>query len=248
MRAKLMFLAGLAAGFVLGTRAGREKYEELVQAARKVRENPTVQEAARVVQEQANELVSGSKATVTDKLGHSEFAATRFGERLLATEQSTRRRVPARRARDVMNSEAECIGEDESVATAAQRMRDLGVGSLPICGADDRLHGVLTDRDIVVKCIAEGRDPAQVRAGDLAQGTVFWVDATADIGEVLRQMEDHRVKRLPVIENHRLVGMISEADLARHLGEHQLAEFVEKVYAPGVSPPGPPFDDDDDDD
>jgi CBS domain-containing protein len=146
------------------------------------------------------------------------------------------RRVPgrpgaARQARDIMHAGAECIGENDSVAAAAQRMRDLGVGSLPICGADDRLHGILTDRDVVVKCIAEGRDPAQVRAGDLAQETLFWVAATADIGEVLHQMEDHQVKRLPVIENHRLVGIISEADLARNLDEHRLAEFVEKVYA-----------------
>lgn len=136
-----------------------------------------------------------------------------------------------RQARDIMHAGAECIGEDASVAAAAQRMRELGVGSLPICGADDRLHGILTDRDIVVNCIAEGHDPAQTRVGDLAQETVFWVDATADIGEVLHQMEDHQVKRLPVIENHRLVGIISEADLARNLDEHRLAEFVEKVYA-----------------
>ena len=73
-----------------------------------------------------------------------------------------------------MHPGAECIGENGSLAAAAQKMRDLGVGSLPICGADDRLHGILTDRDIVVRCIAEGRDPAQLRAGDLAQGTVFW--------------------------------------------------------------------------
>jgi CBS domain-containing protein len=137
----------------------------------------------------------------------------------------------ARRARDIMHPGAECVGENESIATAAQKMRDIGVGSLPICGADDRLHGIITDRDITIKCIAEGRDPAQVRTGDLAQDTLFWVDATADIDEVLNQLEDHRVKRLPVIENHRLIGMISEADLARHLDEHRLAEFVEKVYA-----------------
>ncbi len=136
-----------------------------------------------------------------------------------------------RRARDIMHPGAECISEDDNVATAAQTMRDLGVGSLPICGVDDRLHGIITDRDITVRCIAEGRDPAQVRVGDLAQGTLFWVDAAADIGEVLHQMEDHQVKRLPVIENHRLVGIISEADLARNLDEHRLAEFVEKIYA-----------------
>jgi CBS domain-containing protein len=136
----------------------------------------------------------------------------------------------ARRARDIMHPGAECIGMGDSVAVAAQKMRDLRVGSLPICGADDRLHGILTDRDIVVRCIAEGRDPAQVRVGDLAQETLFWVEAAAGVGEVLHQMEGHRVKHLPVIENHRLVGIITEADLARNLDEHRLAEFVEKVY------------------
>jgi CBS domain-containing protein len=135
-----------------------------------------------------------------------------------------------RRARDIMHPGAECIGAGDSVAAAAQKMRDLGVGSLPICGADDRLHGILTGRDIVVRCIAEGRDPAQVLAGDLAQEALFWVEAGADVGEVLHQMEGHRVKHLPVIENHRLVGIITEADLARSLDEHRLAEFVEKVY------------------
>jgi hypothetical protein len=84
MRGKLVFLAGLGAGFVLGTRAGREKYEELVQAARKVRENPTVQEAAGVVQEQANKFVSTGKDVVTDKLSNSRFAETKVGERVLS--------------------------------------------------------------------------------------------------------------------------------------------------------------------
>ncbi len=84
MRGKLMFLAGLGAGFVLGTRAGREKYEELVQAARKVRDNPTVQEAAGVVQEQANKIVSGGRETLSDKLSHTKLAETRVGERLLS--------------------------------------------------------------------------------------------------------------------------------------------------------------------
>jgi CBS domain-containing protein len=135
-----------------------------------------------------------------------------------------------RQARDIMHAGAECIGENESLAAAAQKMRDLGVGSLPICGDDDRLHGILTDRDIVVRCLAEGRDPAQMKAAECAQGTLFWVDADATVDEALRQMEDHKVKRLPVIENHRLVGLISEADLARNLTEHRLAEFVEKVY------------------
>jgi CBS domain-containing protein len=134
-------------------------------------------------------------------------------------------------ARDIMHPGAECVDEGETVAVAARKMRDLGVGSLPICGADDRLHGIITDRDIVVKCVAEGQEPGQFKVRDVAQGELVWVDADAGVNEVLHQMEDHQVKRLPVIENHRLVGMISEADLARNLDDRRLAEFVEKVYA-----------------
>jgi hypothetical protein len=81
MRGKLWFLGGLAAGFVLGARAGREKYEEIVATARKVKEHPTVQEARGVVQEQATRLVSEGK----DKLSHSRFAETKVGERLLSS-------------------------------------------------------------------------------------------------------------------------------------------------------------------
>ncbi len=136
-----------------------------------------------------------------------------------------------RRARDIMHPGTECVGENDSIATAARKMRDLGVGSLPICGTDDRLHGIITDRDIAVRCIAEGADPREVAARDLAQERLYWVEATADVSEVLRVMENHQVKRLPVIENRRLVGIISESDLARNLDDHRLAEFVERVYA-----------------
>ena len=155
----------------------------------------------------------------THTQAHPAVAATATGQ--------TRQ---ARQARDIMHPGAECITEDDTLVAAAHKMRDLRVGSLPICGADDRLHGILTDRDIVVRCIAEDRDPAEMRASEAAQGTVFWVDAAAGIADVLREMEDHQVKRLPVIENHRLVGVISEADLARNLSEDRLAEFIEKVY------------------
>jgi CBS domain-containing protein len=140
-------------------------------------------------------------------------------------------RHSTRRAREIMHAGVVCIGEAESLLDAAERMRELGVGSLPICGEDDRLHGIITDRDIVVHCVAEGRDPSKTPCSDLAQGKVYWVDADAGIDEVTSTMEGHQVKRIPVIEDHRLVGVISEADLAQHLSEHQLAEFVERVYA-----------------
>lgn len=136
-------------------------------------------------------------------------------------------------AREVMHAGAECIGEHESLQDAAQRMRDLDVGSLPICGDDDRLHGIITDRDIVIKCMAGGADPAAMTAGELAQGKPVTVEAGADISDVLQAMESRQIRRVPVIENHRLVGIISEADLARHLPEQAVGEFVEAVCAPG---------------
>jgi len=133
-------------------------------------------------------------------------------------------------ARDIMNSGTQCIGEDQTLEEAARMMRDLNVGSLPICGNDDKLQGMVTDRDIVVKCLAEGKDPGSCTAAELAQGEVTWVDADADLTTVLETMGGEQIKRLPVMSDHRLVGMISEADLAKHLDDAQLSTFVEKVF------------------
>ncbi|MFI9343413.1 CBS domain-containing protein [Streptomyces sp. NPDC052773] len=134
-------------------------------------------------------------------------------------------------AGDIMHRGAQWIPAHETLDRAAQLMRELGVGALPISDQNERLCGILTDRDIVVGCVAMGRDPARVTAGEMAQGTPRWIDASADISEVLREMEDHQIRRLPVIQNKRLVGMISEADLVRHLSEDQIAEWAERVYA-----------------
>jgi CBS domain-containing protein len=135
------------------------------------------------------------------------------------------------KAGEIMHRGAECIGENDTMQAAARKMRELHVGALPICGADDRLHGILTDRDIVVRCIAEGRDPGTTTARELAQGAPIWVDAQADEDEVLRLMEQHKIRRLPVMENKRLVGMISEADLVTHLGEHKVGQFTGTIYS-----------------
>ncbi|AWT42484.1 MULTISPECIES: CBS domain-containing protein [Streptomyces] len=134
-------------------------------------------------------------------------------------------------AGDIMHRGAQWIPAHETLDRAAQLMRELGVGALPISDANERLCGILTDRDIVVGCVALGHDPSRVTAGDLAQGTPRWIDASADISEVLREMQDHQIRRLPVIEDKRLVGMISEADLARHLTEEQVGSWAEHVYA-----------------
>ncbi|UFQ14999.1 MULTISPECIES: CBS domain-containing protein [Streptomyces] len=134
-------------------------------------------------------------------------------------------------AGDIMHKGAQWIPRHETLDRAAQLMRELDVGALPIADENERLCGILTDRDIVIDCVAMGHDPSQVTAGDMAKGTPRWIDARADIHDVVEEMEGHQIRRLPVIENKRLVGMISEADLAKHLTDAQLAGWVERVYA-----------------
>jgi CBS domain-containing protein len=133
-------------------------------------------------------------------------------------------------AREIMHAGVECAKDSETLAAVARRMRDEHIGVLPVCGADDRLRGMVTDRDIVVRALATGLNPTKVTAGDLAQGKPVYVKADADVAEVLRLMGDNKIRRLPVVEGHRLVGIISEADLATHLGGGQVAEFAGAVY------------------
>jgi CBS domain-containing protein len=131
-----------------------------------------------------------------------------------------------------MHNGATCIGEHETLQHAAQQMRDLDVGSLPICGDDNSLVGIITDRDIVTKCIARGADPASITAGEMAQGMPVTIEPQADVTEVLRAMEQHQIRRLPVMESQQPVGMISQADLARHLSESAVGQWAEVICAP----------------
>jgi CBS domain-containing protein len=108
-------------------------------------------------------------------------------------------------------------------------MRDLDVGSLPICGEDNRLKGIITDRDIVVRCLADGGDPKSTRAGDLAEGKPVTIGADDTIEEAIRTMQQHQVRRLPVIDGHDLIGMLSQADIARNYPEDRVGELVEFI-------------------
>ncbi|MGR0319411.1 CBS domain-containing protein [Agromyces sp. ZXT2-3] len=135
-------------------------------------------------------------------------------------------------ARDLMTPEPVCVKEGQTLAEAARMLRDLDVGSMPICGDDDRLKGMLTDRDIVVKCIADGGDPKTVTAGELAEGTPVTIGAGDDIREALKMMQEHQIRRLPVIDGHDLVGIIAQADVARALSDGATAETVEEISQP----------------
>jgi CBS domain-containing protein len=137
----------------------------------------------------------------------------------------------AKTARDVMSSDCECIGEKDSILDAAKKLKDLNVGSMPICGEDDRLKGMLTDRDIVVKVLAEGRDPSATTAGELGEGKPVTIGADDSIDEALRTMAQHKVRRLPVIDGHDLVGIVAQADIARNVDEEQVGDLVEAISA-----------------
>jgi CBS domain-containing protein len=132
-------------------------------------------------------------------------------------------------ARDIMTADPACVAEGETVINAARRMAELGVGSLPICGSDNRLRGMLTDRDIVVKVLAEGLDPAATKAGDLAQGEAVTIGADDEAAEILRTMGRYQVRRLPVIDGHRLVGIVALADVARALPDRPVGDLLEAI-------------------
>jgi CBS domain-containing protein len=134
-------------------------------------------------------------------------------------------------AREIMSGGAECVGENESLADAAEKMRQLDVGALPICGEDNRLKGMLTDRDIVVKAIAEGRSPGETKAGELGEGKPVTIGADDSAEEALRTMTQHKVRRLPVIDGHDLIGIVSQADVATNLSDDQTGALVEAISA-----------------
>jgi CBS domain-containing protein len=136
-------------------------------------------------------------------------------------------------ARDVMTGGAECVQEDQTVLDAAKRLAELDVGAMPICGSDNRLKGMLTDRDIVVKVLAQGKDPSSVKAGELGQGDGETVTIGADdsIDEALRTMKEHAVRRLPVVDGTECIGIVSQADLAKQIDEEQVGELVEAISA-----------------
>jgi CBS domain-containing protein len=135
-------------------------------------------------------------------------------------------------AREIMTGGTECVGENETLEDAAKKMSDLDVGALPICGEDNRLKGMLTDRDIVVKSIAQGQSPAEVRAGDLGEGKPVTIGADDSAEEeALRTMIDHKVRRLPVIDGHDLVGVVSQADIATNLPDEEAGSLVEAISA-----------------
>ena len=134
-------------------------------------------------------------------------------------------------ARDIMSKDAECAHPNDSLVDVARKMRDLDVGALPICGSDNKLQGMITDRDIVTNCVANGGDPNNIMVEEYAAGEAITIGADDSVEEALRTMTEHGVRRLPVIDGHELVGIVSQADVARHLSADQIGHLLEAISA-----------------
>ena len=121
----------------------------------------------------------------------------------------------ATRASEIMSKDITVIREEETVRDAAQRLASDDIGVLPICDSNKQLKGMLTDRDIVVHVIARGKDPASTTARELEQGEIVMLRPDDSVEHALDLMAQHQVRRLPVVDNGRIVGMVSQADVAK---------------------------------
>jgi CBS domain-containing protein len=131
--------------------------------------------------------------------------------------------------REVMTSNPQTIDASASVVEAAKLMRDEDAGLAPVVEGD-RLVGTLTDRDIAIRVVAEGRDPQQTRVRDVASTDLVTVDPQQDLDEALRLMAAHQVRRIPVVEeDNRLVGVVAQADVARLSDDRKTGEIVEQI-------------------
>jgi CBS domain-containing protein len=133
----------------------------------------------------------------------------------------------ATKAREIMTAERTCANETDTVQSAASTMERLGVGALPICGQDNKLKGMITDRDIVIKVVAGGKDSSSVTVGELQQPEAVTIGADDDADEILATMREQKVRRLPVIDGNELVGVIALADVAKALDNPTAGQLVD---------------------
>ena len=124
---------------------------------------------------------------------------------------------------EVMTRNVECIRPGDSVLDAARKMRKLDVGPLPVCGDNDRLVGMLTDRDIVIRAVADARDLQEVKVQDVMTPDIHFCLDHHDVHQAARIMHDKQVRRLVVLnDDHRLVGILSLGDLATETGDDEM--------------------------
>jgi CBS domain-containing protein len=139
------------------------------------------------------------------------------------------------RVADVMTPGVETTTSSETLRDAARTMRKGDFGAMPVVD-DGRLVGMLTDRDIVVRAVAEGLDPMSARVGDVASPSPVAVAPDQDLDEAMELMAEYRVRRLPVVDGERLVGVVSQADVALEANEKKTGSVVQEISEPSSVP------------
>ena len=137
----------------------------------------------------------------------------------------------ANSVRDAMTADPRSIGKSVSVVEAARLMREQDIGSLPITD-DEQLVGMITDRDITMRVVAEAADPNATSVDDVYSRDLISVEPDNDLEEALGLMARHQVRRLPVVEDGRLVGIVAQADIALSANETKTGELVEAISKP----------------
>lgn len=181
------FTLGFAAGYVLGARAGRERYEQIQRWWSSLMGNPTLKQAA----QRAGE--AGGQAT----------------SKLLGTQRQPRD------VREVMTASPATVSTGSTLAEAAEKMRRHDAGAMIVLDDAQRVCGIITDRDIAVRAVAEGRDPKATKVGEVASKDLQTLSPTDSVTDAVRLMRERDVRRLPVVENGRPVGVVSIGDLAQ---------------------------------
>jgi CBS domain-containing protein len=138
--------------------------------------------------------------------------------------------------KDIMTPKPECTRPDATLQEAASRMRDLDVGPLPVCGENDRLVGMITDRDIAIRAVAEGKDPKTATVREAMSEDIVYGFEDQDVGDAARVMEQKQIRRLVVLDrDKRLVGIVSLGDIAVEAGDREKAgEILQEVSEPSV--------------
>ena len=137
----------------------------------------------------------------------------------------------AESVRDAMSEDPRSIGASAAVVEAARLMREADIGSLPITD-DENLVGMITDRDITMRVVAEAADPQRTPVGDVCSRDLISVAPESDLEEALQLMARHQVRRLPVVENGRLVGIVAQADIALSENEKKTGGLVVAISEP----------------
>jgi CBS domain-containing protein len=186
------FALGFGFGYVLGARAGRQRYEQLVALWEKLAGSPVVRQVAQQAAEQGRQLLGEGKEKLTGQLVRQR--PERIGE--------------------VMTPTPTTVRASQTVAEAANNMRQIDVGSMIVVDDSGKLVGIVTDRDIAVRAVAQGKDPQSTPVGEISSEELATLSPSDSVEEAVRLMRDKALRRLPVVEGDRPVGIVSIGDLA----------------------------------